>query len=171
MVHLIPIFLRVNSLRYTRAWDDFEFISWGFFNIILGILGAYMLYIIFESPINSLEKLFFRPDDKKHKAESSMQTDQNGNSRTEKNKEEDNHRNIRTKHTNLCSRHAVETMHNEHLPSMSTFAAYKLRSCSLSSSGFSDVSNYSLGNHFPHQMPHEDILRRNSKDSSKRTRM
>ena len=36
--------------------------SWGFFNIILGLLGAYLLYIFFESPINNLEKLLFRPE-------------------------------------------------------------------------------------------------------------
>ena len=60
MVHLIPIFLRANSLKYTRPWDDYEFISWGFFNILLGIIAAYILFIIFESPINSLEKIIFR---------------------------------------------------------------------------------------------------------------
>lgn len=40
-------------------------VSWGFFNIILGLIGAYLLYIFFESPINNLEKLLFRPEVKK----------------------------------------------------------------------------------------------------------
>ncbi|KAI1294868.1 Nose resistant to fluoxetine protein 6 [Halotydeus destructor] len=77
MVHLIPIFLRVNSLRYTRPWDDFAFMSWAVFNIILGIVGAYLLYILFESPINSLERILLRPTNGRQKSNGSV--DANGN--------------------------------------------------------------------------------------------
>lgn len=122
MVHLIPIFLRVNRLRYTRSWDDFEFISWGLLNILLGIFGAYILYIFFESPVNSLEKLLFRGGKDHHKEDKETSSDK-----------------IRHSHHTEHHRHH----HNNNLPVMTTFAAYKLRSSSMSS-GFSEASINSL---------------------------
>lgn len=173
MVHLIPIFLRVNSMRYTRAWDDYEFVSWGVFNILLGIFGAYLLYVIFESPINSLEKLLFRTEKDTTTSENAQKTGIERNEERTRRKvngelEDQQTVNHLRRHSDMCPRHAIETMHNQHLPPVTTFAAYKLRSSSMSS-GFSDVSGYSL-DHRRHQHRHSHHHER-QRDVSRRQRM
>jgi hypothetical protein len=175
MVHLIPIFLRVNSMRYTRAWDDFEFVSWGVFNILLGIFGAYLLYVIFESPINSLEKLLFRAEVEKSDKSVIKMTEAvvTGDeticrTRTNNGEIEEQHPVRRHRPSDMCPKHAIETLQSQHHP-ITTFAAYKLRTSSMSS-GFSDVSGYSceqhIHQHHNHIYPHEK-----RREVSKRQRM
>lgn len=161
MVHLIPIFLRVNSMRYTRGWDDFEFVSWGVFNIVLGVFGAYLLYVIFESPINSLEKMFFRPE---VKVTVDVLTGDVNNNDTESQSETHDENGVieqqsvrKSKHpsSDMCPKHAIEPIHDQHqqLPAMTSFAAYKLRTSSMSS-GFSDSSAYSFDQQRVHHHQH-----------------
>ena len=159
MVHLIPIFLRVNSMRYTRAWDDFEFVSWGVFNIVLGIFGAYLLYVFFESPINGLEKLLFRPDAKTNGNTKKSQDNDNNNDKPCSTSRDFEQQSIHEpkQPSDICTKHAIETINNEHHPPITSFAAYKIRSSSISS-GFSEVSVYSLDHH--QRYNHRNISRR-----------
>lgn len=153
MVHLIPIFLRANSLKYTRAWDDFEFISWGVFNIILGIFAAYILFVIFESPINSLEKLIFRGGgtDGPEGSDNKKKTGKLEGRTSQPKKDVNSHRNM-DKFSNGISQVSDAKMRvktisyqtEKNSNSMSTFSAYKLKGPLNGSTGISGLTNKPL---------------------------
>ena len=163
MVHLIPIFLRANSLKYTRAWDDYEFISWGFFNILLGIFAAYILFAIFESPINSLEKLIFRSgsgdttnetranrgkskqsnsQNQSFDAKSSFNQHQNQITRDQPVHHHFNHSNChQSHHPSQVSKNQVTCSSYKQAHSMTTFSAYKLKGPLNGLTGFTNNNN------------------------------